>query len=60
MHHHPWLLIFCVYIALQIPLGILVGSFCAMAEEEDGASCNQKIGFDSEEKSPTSALVPEA
>lgn len=36
MHDHSWLLIFGVFIGLQLPLGILLGSFCSAGEDEDG------------------------
>jgi hypothetical protein len=37
MNQGSWLFVFVTYIALQIPLGMLVGSFCAAGEEEDHA-----------------------
>ena len=32
---HEWLMLFSIYIAMQLPLGILVGDFCAAGEDHE-------------------------
>jgi hypothetical protein len=33
--HHPWLMLLGIYIALQLPLGMLVGDFCAAGGDDE-------------------------
>jgi hypothetical protein len=37
MHQHPWLILFGVFMALQIPLGVLAGSILAAGDNEDSS-----------------------
>lgn len=44
MHEHFWLLLFGIVIALQVPLGLVVGSLCAGGKEKDQAITSNPEG----------------